>query len=223
MTELGLLDLISDLQEYVMIASCLLCFWGFARLNSSERIIAYYLFFLLIINGVASLIADQRENNLATTHILVLGEFILLSSYFKELLGERFFLKKYYKMYLAVIGGFILFNSLFLEKITTFNTNAKTLVLFVIIFMTTSFFYDRSRQLMEVDKHEKAARTINAALLLYYSGSFFVYLFYKFTQDNMVFYSNKMLIFNASLYLLFALLMLLACSLILFSRKNQTS
>ena len=132
------------------------------------------------------------------------------------------FLNKYYKYYLGLVGGFIILNTLYFEEINTFNTNAKVLVLFLILFFATNFFYNRSKKLMEVDVHEKAVRLINSALLLYYSGSFFVYLFYKFTQNNKLFYSDKVLIFNASLYLIFTIIILIAILQVAFHRKSPS-
>ena len=205
-----------------MLFCCLLCFWAFPRLNSAEKIISYYLFFLLLMNGMMNLLGGEGVNNLAFTHLVVLGEFIFLSLFFREVLKHKVFFQRYFRLFLGIVGGLIIANTFFLEKINTFNTNAKTLVLFLIIFQATAFFYDRSKRLMEVDVHERAIRIIQATLLLYYSGSFFVYLFYKFTQNNKIFYSNKMMIFNASLYFIFTLLMLISFVILILPRKEIT-
>jgi len=167
-----------------------------------------------------SKMADLRVNNLAITHFVVMGEFVFLSAFFKAILDDNIFLNKYYKYYLGIAGGFIIINTLYLEEINTFNTNAKIFVLFLILFFATNFFYNRSKKLMDVDVHEKAIRLINSALLLYYSGSFFVYLFYKFTQNNKLFYSDKVLIFNASLYLIFTIIILIAIVQVVLQRKK---
>lgn len=206
MSDIEIIYLITRWQGYVLTACCILCFIGFGRLNQAAKQFSYYLFFLLLSNSIMLLLAYAKENNLVGTHLVVLGEFIFLSFFFKEILKRNTFFQKYFRLYLGIFGGLILANTLFLEEINTFNTNAKTLILFVIIFLATAFFYDRSKQLMEADIHEKALRIINAALLIYYSGSFFVYLFYKFTVNNEVFYSNKIMIFNASLYAIFTLM-----------------
>ena len=182
---------------------------------------AYYIFLLLILNSSATLLADEGTNNLVITHLLALGEFIVLSLFFKEILVGDYLVKKYFRSFLAVFGGLIILNSLFLERINTFNTNAKTLVLFVIIFLSTAFFYDRSIRLMKVDAYERALRIMVSAILIYYSGSFFVYLFYKFSTNNKIFYSHKMLVFNSALYLIFTALMLVAFSIRLRPELNK--
>ncbi|MEM1321229.1 MAG: hypothetical protein AAGG75_13320 [Bacteroidota bacterium] len=201
---------VTNWQGYIMSLCCLLCFLYFSKLSAAQKILSYYLFFLLIMNTSMRLLSLERINNMAITHMISLGEFIFLSLFFRELLKGKFFLGKYFRFYLAIGGGLIIANTLFIEPLHTFNTNGKVLVLFIILFFATAFFYDRSQQLMEVDLHEKTTRLINSALLLYYSGSFFVYLFYKFTQRDEVFYSVEMMVFNAILYLIFTLLILMA-------------
>ncbi|MEL6944538.1 MAG: hypothetical protein AAFO82_17895 [Bacteroidota bacterium] len=165
----------------------------------------------------------ERVSNLAITHIITLGEFIFLSLYFRAILKEDTFLDKYFRIYLGIVGGLIIANTLFIEKINVFNTNAKILVLFLIIIWIVYFFYDRSKKLMEVDIHEKAIRLINSGLLLYYSGSFFWFLFYKFTINNEVFYSHKVLIFNAALYLFFTIIVSIAILRVVFHRTKSTT
>ena len=219
MTDNQILKWLSEVQGLVLLICCILGFLFSKRLNKPVKFFCYYLFFSLVMNYSMSKMADLRVNNLAITHFMVLGEFIFLSAFFRQVLSNNIILNKYFKYYLAIIGGFIIVNTLYLETINTFNTNAKVVVLFIILFFATNFFYNRSKQLMEVDVHEKAIRLINSALLLYYSGSFFVYLFYKFTQNNKLFYSDKMLIFNAGLYLTFTLIILIALLQIVVHRK----
>ncbi|MCI4667284.1 MAG: hypothetical protein MRZ79_03920 [Bacteroidia bacterium] len=221
MSSLEILKWINTCQVYVMISCCLLCFVGFERLKTEGKIIAYYLFFLLVINTVAILLARQKVNNLSTTHILVLGESIFLFIFYREVSEEGSIFRKYFKIFIALLVGLIITNTLFIEKINTFNTNAKIFLLFVIIFLSTNFFYNRSRQLLTVDAYERSLRIINTALLLYYSGSFFVYLFYKFTQNNLEYYSNYILVFNSVLYMLFTILMLVSFGLVIFRRRES--
>lgn len=222
MSDLEILFLIVDWQGYIMAFCCALYFLYFTKFGLAQKIISYYLFFLLTVNVVMKLLANEKVANLAFTHIAVLGEFIFLALFFREVLKNQTLFKKYFRVFLGVTGGLIIANTLFVEKINSFNTNAKIMVLFLIIFLATSFFLDRSKRLMEVDVHEKALRIINTAILLYYAGSFFVYLFYKFTLNDMIFYSNKMLIFNSALYLIFTLLMLSAVIIVINRPKQMT-
>ena len=210
MTDLQLLTLLSNLQVGVHIGCCVLCFSRLERLTQPLRIFAYFLFSTLVLNYSMSLLAEVRVNNLAMTHLVVLVEFIFLSAFFRQLLPRENWLQQHYRFYLASIGGLVIANTLFVEPINTFNTNAKVLVLFVIIFWSARFFYDRLQQISETNREEKVLRQLVSGILLYYSGSFFVYLFYKFTLNNEVFYSDKMLIFNAGLYLVFTLIILTA-------------
>jgi len=223
MDVLDLIITVNSIQEYTMVFTCMLCFWIFPQLSKAQQVFAYYLFFLLVTNTIMRLLAFERTNNLMMTHILCLGEFIFLSLFFRELLSHQQVLKKLFRPLLLIFGGLIISNTLYLEKINTYNTNGKVLVLFVVIFFATAFFYDRSKRLMEMNIHERITRIINSALLLYYSGSFFVYLFYKFTQSDEIFYSLEMMLFNVILYLLFTLIILTAFLMIAFQRKKTST
>lgn len=220
MTDYDILEWISKCQGGVHLLTCLIGLLFLDRLNKATKLFFYYLAFLLIINYTMLEMANHQINNFALTHLMVLGEFVFLSAFYKEILQTASgVLNKYFKYYLLLIGALIIVNTLYVEAIDTFNTNAKVLVLFLILFFSTHFFYDRSKRLMEVDAEEKALRLINSALLLYYSGSFFVYLFYKFTQNNTLFYSSNVLIFNACLYLVFSMLIFIAMAQLIRDKK----
>ena len=218
-----IINTIASMQSFTMLGVCLLCFIYFNRLSSSLKLLSYYLFFMLVINTLASEMASFGLNNLATTHLLVLGEFIFLSLFYQSVLPHYFIFKKYFSRYLAIVGGFIIANTLYLEQVNEFNTNAKVIVLFFILFFTILFFYDRSKHLTKPNLQEKAIRLVNVALLLYYSGSFFYFLFYKFTQNHKQFYTQGILVFNAALYLLYTILIAIAIIQVISPRPKPTS
>lgn len=164
--------------------------------------------------------ANLGINNMPMTHLIVLGEFIFLSFFYKEILKEHILFKKYFKIYLGITGSLIILNTLYVENIATYNTNAKVLVLFIILMLAVLFFYERSKVLIKVNTNEKSVRLINSALLVYYSGSFFMFLMYKFMVNNEQFYTKNILIFNASLYLLFTTFILIAILIVVLHRPK---
>jgi hypothetical protein len=220
MSKKELIYFLANCQAYTLLICVILCFLFFKSLSKELKLVSYYLFFMMLMSSIGVRMANFGVNNLVTTHLAVLGEFIFLSLFYKEILKEHIFFKKYFRIYLGVIGVLVILNTLYIEPINTFNTNAKVLVLFIIIMFAALFFFERAKKLMQVDVNEKAVRLINSALLVYYSGSFFVFLMYKFTQNNKQFYSKEMLIFNASLYLLFTIVMLIAILMVVLHRPK---
>jgi hypothetical protein len=220
MNKKELIYFLANCQEYIILICCILCFFFFKKLSKELKIISYYLFFMMLMSSSAVRMANLGVNNMPITHLLVLGEFIFLSLFYKEMLKDHVFFKKYFKIHLGVIGSLIILNSLYVENISTYNTNAKVLVLFIIIMFAALFFYERAKVLMQIDVNEKAIRLINSALLVYYSGSFFMFLMYKFMVNNEQFYTKNILIFNGSLYLLFTIVMLIAILMVVLHRPK---
>lgn len=215
-----ILKLIGGSQEYVILISCIICFFFFKKLSKELKVISYYIFFMMLMNSFSLRMAQVTINNMPISHLLVLGEFIFISLFYKKILKEHIFFKKYFRIYLGSIGSLVILNTLYIEPINTFNTNAKVLVLFIIIMFAALFFYERAKVLMKVDVNEKAIRLINSALLVYYSGSFFMFLMYKFMQENKQFYTKNILIFNSGLYLLFTIVMLIAILMVVLHRPK---
>lgn len=219
---LEILLTIADIQFVVLFFCCLIVFIFNSKLNQPFKILGYYLLALLIIGYVSKDLGKAPYvNNLHLLHLLAIIEFISLSLFFKEILN--FSVPKvdlYYKIYLAIIGGIVISNSIWIENLRVFNTNGKILVQFVIIILCVIFFYQRAQNVSKINVYEKALRLTNSAMLIYYSGSFIYFLIYKFTANNKQFLSTEILIFNASLYLLFTILILIAILMVVTQRKK---
>lgn len=217
-----IIELLGNIQVFLLVICCLGCFFFFNTFNRSIKIFSYYLLFILVINFIAGEMSNQNINNMPLLHILIFGEFIFLTSFFKEIFSieKQIWLKKYFKIYVGIIGFILILNTLLIEPVIAFNTNGKILTQSITIIYTVFFFFQRATILMKIDKTERSLRLINSALLIYYSGSFFVFLLYNFMQQNKELYTTKVLVINVVLYLLFTIVILIAILMVILHRPK---
>lgn len=168
--------------------------------------------FTLIILVAAKLLWLEHEhnkavNNLPLLHFYTLGEFIILTMYYHQIFKLIPIWRKYILSFVVVVIGLILANSIFLQPITTFNANAKTLTQVIFIGYSVFFFskeiYNRTDFLFSILK------TINSAILLYYAGSLFIFMFGN-VLINLEQLHSLFWVANAVLYLIFQLLVFTA-------------
>ncbi|MBC8756547.1 hypothetical protein H2O64_17880 [Kordia sp. YSTF-M3] len=158
-------------------------------------------------------------NNLPLLHIYTLGEFLLLSYFFKSLLEKPVFFKT--SFWYFIIGGsfLIIINSLFFQSIFGFNTFAKTFVQVTIIGYAILYFYNLVENQLFSLALSKSLRLINSAILVYYSGSLFIFMCSNVYLENMQIYV-PFWAFNAVLNFLFQLLILLGLWKVFFKKTT---
>ncbi len=215
-----ILTTINNIQIILLALCCLLCFVFFERLSAAHKIFSYYLFLLLVIGFTANEMTHERLNNLPLLHIMVIGEFAILSLYFKSILKKEYFFIKKFKWYLILFGGLIMANSLFVQGLFAFNSNGKSLMQAITIGWSVAYLF----QNLEVSKNDLAAnkslKLINSSLLFYNAGSFFIFLFYQFILENKQLYNQKIFLTYGIIYLIFTILVLIAYMMLIFSKKQ---
>lgn len=197
-----------------------MAFVYFERLSHGLKIISYYSFFILICSYLAYFLAKNGQNNLFITHLLALGEFIYLAFFYKFILIKNHFFQKRFKLFIGTIGGLIILNTLFIQDLLTFNSYGKSL--FQVVILALGFFYFYEKTLKDYNlPHQKSINLINSAILLYYSGSFLIFLSFDFLINNLKLYSSNISITNGILYLLFTILLFIAYLMAIFGKQEQ--
>ena len=183
-----------------------------ARRRNFEKPFKYfvgYLFFNALISLAAGWMWRREMPNLPLLHLNTLIEFILFSFFYKTCLPDLKWFNKIFKYF--VVGGSILIvaNSIFLESIYVFNTIAKSITQIIFIVYAVSYIYSFSIKLEEPNINTSAIQLINAAVLIYYASSFFIFLFSNVFMKNDIKIHLGFWIFNAALHLIFQLLILI--------------
>jgi len=178
------------------------------KLNTPFLRLFYFLIWNLIIEISAQAFMKFEYNNLPLLHLYTLGEFILFSYFYMSLLNKPVQFKKMLWYFIIVGSVLVILNSIFFQSIYAFNTFAKTFVQITIIGYAVLYFYNLVENPNLSIAKSKSLRLVNSAILIYYSGSLFIFMCGKFSlidvEGFVVFWA-----FNAILNFIFQLLILI--------------
>jgi len=173
----------------------------------------------LFIQIAAKIVGQTMGNNMPLLHIYTLFEFVFMSLFYKEIIFNSLKIKKYFTWFLIFIIVLIICNSLLFESILTHNIRAKGLTQIIII--SYSIFYFFNRISVEIQRENIYLNRINAAILMYYAGSLFIFIFAEFLLEHSELVRKYFWDFNALLYLVFQLLILIATWKIVFLESSE--
>lgn len=179
------------------------------QLNLPFRRLYYFLLLNLTIEALAFVFEYAGINNLPLLHVYTLGEFILFSFFYRSLILKPTLFSRFF-WYIVVIGSILIIaNSLFVQSIFDFNSIAKTAVQIILIGYAVLYFYNLVADDQFSQLKSKSIRLVNSAVIIYYSGSLFIFMFSRISFGNEDLYT-VFWIFNAFLNLSFHLLILFA-------------
>jgi len=160
----------------------------------------------------------SQTNNLFLTHIYVPIEFLSLSLFYRNIFGKNNLFNRYFIPFVGLILTAAVANTLFFEPITVFPGNAKTLTQIIIISYAVIWFFRRLNH--EVQENHLLLNRLNAAILVYYSGSLLVFMFTNFFRAHTNIDSLYLWTFNVVIYIVFLLLILFARWRVLYTREE---
>ncbi len=204
--------IIASSTEIVLLINTVLFLICLFKVAPIWKYFSMFLVFSLIIEISSHVIWSKNNpfgitNNLFLLHILTLGEFILLSLFYNQMYKEVSTWQKNAGLFVLIVSGLIVANSLFIQPLYKFNTNARTLSQAIIIAYAVGYYLQATNE--KLGKFSKGINIINAGVLLYYTGSFFIFMF-----GNVLLglepRHNLFWLTNALLYLVFQLLVFTA-------------
>lgn len=203
---------ITNISEALLLINAVLCAKYLLKVSQAFRVWTYFQLFTLLILIVAKILWLEHDhnksiNNLPLLHFYTLVEFALLTLFYHQVFNEIPVWRKFIVTFSALVIGLILANSIFLQPITVFNTYSKTLTQVIFIFYAVFFFSQSMHNRAQV--FYPAIKIINSAILLYYAGSLFIFMFsnvfFQLDEFHRIFW-----VANALLYLIFQLLVFYA-------------
>lgn len=207
---------ISTFAEILLLINIILYYFNF---KFSKQISIWFNIFLilgLITQIISKILFINSYQNLPLLHIYTLLEFIFLSLFYKDIITKEFFLTKYFNAFIIIMSVLIILNSIFLQNLYTFNSNAKTLTQVIYIGYALVYFFQAPFERSDLSK---LLNWINSAILLYYAGSLFIFMassaFFQLTEMYRFFW-----VINALLYLIFQILLFVA--LWTFRQRTRT-
>lgn len=176
--------------------------------NVQLKIFRYFLFFALGMQIMGKYLQSQSINNLPGLHFYTILEFIFLSFFYRKIFYNDKNAKEIITISLVLGGGLVVINSIFLQSIYTFNSNAKTLTQLIIMGYAIAYYFLQLNNRIETNR---ILNILNAAILIYYAGSFFIFMFSNVLLSNLDQDTQAIFwFFNAILYLGFQVLVLFA-------------
>jgi hypothetical protein len=157
-------------------ASCLLCFFYQSGLPKAYKRLSWYLFFNLFIEISAHIAAHLYHQNLPLLHFYTLGELWLWALFYSAILGNNTFLNRYFLSFLGFISMLVVLNSIFLQSIFGYNSYAKTLVQFIIIYASLSYAFYFPEDKEADNQSNRLLKIVNYAVLFYYCTTIFIYM-----------------------------------------------
>ncbi|HAS43337.1 MAG TPA: hypothetical protein DCS93_22850 [Microscillaceae bacterium] len=129
-----------------------------------------------LVEVAAQIMANNGKSNLPLLHVYVIIEFVLLGWMY------QFNLYKLYNRYVIPIiiilfSIFSIINSLFIQSIYTFNTHNRPLSNLLLIVFAISYYYKLLKELKIRYLERNPMFWINTGILIYYSGSLFLFIF----------------------------------------------
>ena len=215
------IKLIGNFAIAFLLVNVILLAYSFHQHKVAYRRLLYFLAFSLLIEISARLMAYSGLNNLPLLHLYTLGEFLLLSWLYKSLIIQPTLFQKYFWHFIFSISAFIVINSLFFQSLYTFNSLSKSIVQVLIITYAVLFFYNLTENQRLSLSTEKSLRLINSAILIYYSGSLFIFMYGQISFENKDLY-KVFWAFNALLNLLFQLLILYGLWKVIFNKTSSS-
>lgn len=157
---------------------------NFKKLDLPFRRLFYFLLLNFTIELFAFIFPYLGWNNLPLLHLYTLGEFIAFSYFYKSLLVKPKSFQRYFLMVISIGSLLIICNSIFVQSIFKFNTIAKGGVQVILIGYAVMYFYNLIEDRQINERRAKSVRLINSAVIIYYSGSLFIFMFSRFSFGN---------------------------------------
>ena len=144
-----------------------------SRLEASQDYLLVLVFIAFVVQVVANILWLYSNNNLFLMHFYVPVEFGLIMLLYSKWL-QKWIMKAHFYFGILFFLAFSIINSLFVQSIYEFNSNAITLAYILYIGMAIFYFYKilNEEKLTPLEKNPKF--WINTSILIYFSASLLV-------------------------------------------------
>jgi hypothetical protein len=197
-----MLDLLSNIGCLILFFNLILFSLGFFKNESPYKIFTFYLGVIFLIQVLSSVLSYMNINNLFLSHFYFIGQFVILSFFYLNVLEKEGSQRKIVKSGLIIglsVLGIQYFNdsSLFFE----FNLFEIFITSFLLIIYATFHFYNTLNE-------KKEFYYINMGILLYLFGSTILFLVGNLTNVLSSKFTRIPWILNNFIYIVYQLYIL---------------
>lgn len=148
----------------------------FKRHSKIQRL----LFILIIVTAVSESISKilwyQKLNNLPVFHFYAVIEFMLFMLIFENAYRIKASYFNPFRLVIYSMVAFALFNGVFLQSITEFNSNVITISASVLTLLSLLYFYKLLKEVSHISLETQPVFWINVGVLIYFSSSLVFFL-----------------------------------------------
>lgn len=155
----------------------------YRRLQRPAIILLGYVLTGGITNFIASFLAKQHTNNLPLLHVYTAAELLLLGWFYQKVIPKGI-VTRLLPIVMVLFIGFCAFNAFFLQSIYAYNTNARVVGCVLLIFLAVYCFVKNLGYAALQNALLDPVFWANTGLLLYFSGSLFLFAFAAYTAGN---------------------------------------
>lgn len=150
----------------------------YKKLGNELKVFSIFLFLSCILQGISLVLWFKEVNNLPVLHIYVVLGFINLAWFYNTLLAD-FINKRVIWISTLVFTVFSVLNSLFVQPVFKFNSNAVTLQSILIIILSLSTYMLLLNKIVKEKRKDvlKSFNWINSGLFIYYSSTLIIFFF----------------------------------------------
>lgn len=150
----------------------------YKKLGAELQVFAWFLFLSALIQGVSLILWFYKINNIPIVHLYTALGFISLAAFYAKVLRGFIQPRLIWGITIA-FTCYTLFNSLFVQRIFTFNSYALTVesILLVIVTLSANMLFLEEAARARSGKLIKSLRWINSGIFIYYSSNLLVFYF----------------------------------------------
>lgn len=163
----------------------------FRVLTKALKLLCYYFATSLCVNIITAVLSYYRIPNLIFFHLYTGVEAIFLSLFFQQIIGSRV-IKKILSFFIVAFPLLCIINYFYVQNGNVFNTYTHSLEALVFMMLSIHYFWEQSRQEDQIKWVHVPLNWIISGFLLYFSSTFFLYIFSNVLIKN---YSNAVNVF----------------------------
>lgn len=180
------------LSHVPVIAAAVYAGWIYKTLKAELKVFSFFLFLSGIIQLVSLILWFNRQNNLPLLHVYVAAGFVCLAWFYRIMLSD-FINSRIIWTIALVFLGFTICNSLFIQKISTFNSYALTVecILVVTLSLSTYLLFLNLAAAGNSKENTRSLGWINTGLFIYYSSTLIIFYSGHVLMDRFPLFLNR--------------------------------
>lgn len=200
-------------------ATVISCLWMYSKLSKTLRVFSLFIFLSGFVQFTSLALFFCGKNNMPLLHFYVAASVPCLVAFYKTVLGNNVSDKIMWGIILCFLT-FTIINSIFIQDIYSFNSNAlviESIIVIILSLFTFIFLLNDSMQETEI-RDKKTLNWINSGLFIYYLSCLLIYYY----GDMILFHFSRSLVGLTWIFHSFFSIVMYTCFFIGLWKRSKT-